>query len=522
MSSSPVTPENPLESAVLMAPALAPTARGAGQAKSADSSSGSWWVTLVVLAVVGGAGWFAYPHLLPRLFPVVKSKPRPERVLPVVTAEVTEGELKLYLNGLGTVTGFNTVTVRSRVEGELLQVAFKEGQMVKKGDLLAQIDSRPFEIQLKQAEAQLAKDTATFKQAEVDYDRFSNLFAKKAATSQELQSQKLIVEQNQAMMEADQSQIDNIKLQIEYCRIEAPIGGRIGLRTVDAGNMIRANEPNGFAVISQLQPISVLFSIPQDEISRVQKQVRTQEEPLQVDAFSRDFQTRLAGGTLAAVDNQVDALTGTVRLKAVFTNEDNFLFPNQFVNARLLVERLPKATLVPSAAVQRGPDFAYAYVMKDDSTVELRKITTGPTEGDRTSVLTGLKLHERVVIDGIDKLQNKAKVAERAPAGEGAPKEKTDAGNAGGKETSPMPSNPAHPPSSNNDVKPIVAGAAVKEPPEHSLEVGNNHDKNDKEVKPAGATGSQAPQSACGSQNTGDKVTGDKDTGDKDTGGEGN
>jgi multidrug efflux system membrane fusion protein len=330
----------------------------------------------------------------------------------LVTAPVRQEDVDLYLNGLGTVTSFKTVTVRSRVDGELVKIAFTEGQMVRHGDLLAEIDSRPYRVQLQEAEAQLQRDKAALKLAMLDYERYEALVASKTVTKQQMDAQKALVQQSQATLQVDQGHIDSIKLQLSYCRILSPVDGRIGLRNVDLGNMVRANEPGGLAVITQLQPIAVVFTIPQDEIIRVQSKMHDGQE-LKVEAFDRELKTLLDTGKLAAIDNQVDSTTGTVRLKAVFPNEKNQLFPNQFVNGRLLVETRPQAIVVPSAAVQRGPESMFAYVLKSDSTVELRKITTGPTEGDQTIIENGLAAGETVVIDGVDKLQNGTKVSAR-------------------------------------------------------------------------------------------------------------
>lgn len=374
-----------------------------------------WILSLLILAALGGAGYYFYPQIRDWL---VSQRPAPTRpparVTPVVAAPVRQDEMKIYLNGLGTVTGFNTVTIRSRVEGELIKVDFSEGQMVKQGDVLAEIDPRPYQVQLKEAQAMLARDTAALNLAIADLERYKPLVASRTVTEQTLQAQEALVEQTKATIEVDQGRIDNINLQLSYCKILAPISGRIGLRSVDLGNMIRPTDPNGLAVITQLQPIAVVFTIPQDDIAPIQKKMLAGEK-LQVEAFDRSFQTKLAAGTLEAIDNQVDVTTGTVRLKAVFANEDNLLFPNQFVNVRLLLDTVHQAVVVPSAAVQRGPDMTYAYVVQPDSTVDLRHITTGPTEGDFTSIESGLSAGEMVVIDGVDKLQKGSKVAVRNP-----------------------------------------------------------------------------------------------------------
>ncbi len=376
------------------------------------------WLAWLLLLSLAGASAYYRPYWLPWVISwttagksETAAKPA-ARVIPVMAAKVRQRDLDLFLNGLGTVTAFNTVTIRSRVEGELVRVAFTEGQMVQKGDLLAEIDPRPFQVQLAQAEGQLAKDEAALSVAKLSLDRYNALAPSRAVTPQQVDEQVALVKQSEGAIQTDRSAIDNAKLQLTYCRIIAPISGRIGLRLVDPGNIVRANDPSGLAVITQLQPIALVFTIPQDEIGRVQKKLHEGQE-LTVEAYNRDFSDRLATGKLLAIDNQVDSTTGTVRLKAVFENEDNMLFPNQFVNARLLVDVQRNAVTAPLAAVQRGPESMFVYVVKSDETVELRKVVTGPAEGDEISIAEGLAPYELVVTDGIDKLQPGAKVVMR-------------------------------------------------------------------------------------------------------------
>jgi len=342
------------------------------------------------------------------------SAPRTPPTVPVVTTAVKQGNMGIYLTGLGSVTAFNTVTIRPRVDGQVIKVAFQEGQIVRQGDLLAEIDPRPFQVQLAQAEGQLAKDTAQLQNAKVDLERYKVLLAQDSVAKQQLDTQIALVNQYDGVIKSDQAQIDNAKLQLTYSRITAPITGRIGLRLVDPGNVVRANDPNNsLAVITQLQPIAVLFNIPEDDLPQVLKKMRSGQQ-LTVDAYDRNLKNRLAAGVLLTIDNQIDPNTGTIKCKAVFPNEDNALFPNQFVNARLLVDTKKDASIVPSAAVQRSPQGTFVYAVKDDSTVEMRNIVVGPSEGDEVAIEKGLAPGEVVVIEGVDKLQRGMKVAARA------------------------------------------------------------------------------------------------------------
>jgi multidrug efflux system membrane fusion protein len=367
------------------------------------------WVC--VLAAIAGGGYLYYDKIyLPSQAGPAAAPPK--RPIPILAGAARRGNMNLYLNGLGTVTAFNVVTVRSRVDGELMNVAFQEGQLVKQGDLLAEIDPRSFQVQLNQAEGPLMRDRASLEVAKTTFERYQQLARNNAISQQELDTQGALVKQAEGSIQTDLAAIENAKLQLDYCRIVSPITGRIGLRLVDRGNMIRANDVNGLAVVTQLQPIAVVFTIPQDEIVRVRQRMHV-EQTLQVEVFDRDFSHKLASGTLAALDNQVDSTTGTIRLKAVFPNDDEMLFPNQFVNVRLLVDVQKDVVLAPTSAVQRGPAFTFVYVLKSDSTVELRKIQLGASEGNETIVLEGLEAGEKVVTDGLEKLQPGAAVALR-------------------------------------------------------------------------------------------------------------
>jgi multidrug efflux system membrane fusion protein len=338
------------------------------------------------------------------------------RPVPVAVAQARKGDMAVHLTGLGTVTALNSVTVKSRVDGQLVRVAFTEGQMVREGDLLAEIDSRPFQVQLMQAEGQLAKDQAAYQNALADLKRLEGLVQQGIISRQQLDTQVSSVAQFQAALKSDQAQVESAKLNLVYSRITAPISGRVGLRLVDAGNMVRATDASGLATLAPIQPINVVFAVPADNIQKVMSQ-NAKGGKLPVEAWDRDLKTRLAAGVLAAIDNQVDPATGTVRMKALFSNEDRALFPNQFVNAQLLVDTLRGMVIVPTAAVQRSPQGAFVYVVKSDSTVELRTVEVQGTDGDNTAVSKGLSGGETVVTDGLEKLRPGSKVALPKSAG---------------------------------------------------------------------------------------------------------
>jgi len=342
------------------------------------------------------------------------AKAKASAAVPVSAAAARTGDFPVYLVGLGTVTALNTVTVRTRVDGQLVRVAFSEGQFVHAGDLLAQIDPRPFEVQLTQAEGQKAKDEAALKNARLDLQRYQVLAQQDSIPRQQLDTQAATVSQFEAAVKTDQGAVDSAKLNLTYSRITAPIAGRVGLRLVDAGNMVHASDANGLAVITQVQPISALFTLPEDSLPSVLQKARRGQN-LPVDAFDRDQKNQLASGELLTVDNQIDPTTGTVRLKAVFPNDDSRLYPNQFVNLRLQLDTLRGVVLVPTAALQRSPQSTYVYVVKPDQTATMRPVDVQLTDGDTTSIRKGVAPGEMVVIDGVDKLHEGSKVAVREP-----------------------------------------------------------------------------------------------------------
>src|SRR5438270_12772866 len=312
---------------------------------------------------------------------------RGQQTVSVAVAPVQKEDMPVILTGLGSVQATNTVTVKSRVDGQLVEVPIKEGQEVKKGQLLAVIDPRPYEVQLSQTQATLFKDQSALTDAKANLDRFQGLFKEGVISRQQLDTQNSQVGQLEGAVRADQAQVDNAKLQVTYSRITSPIDGRVGLRLVDPGNMVHAGDANGLLVITQRQPIVVIFTLPEDNLPAVSKEMQRRQLP--VDVFSRDDQTKLATGVLLTIDNQIDPQTGTGRLKAEFENRDHSLWPNQFVNARLLLETRKDSIVVPAAAIQRGPQGTYVYVVKPDKTAEMRNVTTALTEGEVTAVAKG-------------------------------------------------------------------------------------------------------------------------------------
>jgi multidrug efflux system membrane fusion protein len=381
---------------------FAPEAPPPGDAKKGKSRAWLWLLILCLLA--GGAYYLSRGAAAQNANKAGKQDGKQgSRSVPVVTATARKGDMEIFLDGLGTVTALNTVTVRTRVDGQLDKVAFTEGQFVKQGELLAQIDPRPYKVQLEQAEGQMARDEAQLKNARLDLERYRVLLAQDSVPKQQYDTQVAIVNQAEGTVKSDQAQIDSAKLQIVYCRITSPLTGRIGLRLVDQGNMVHASDANGLAVITQIQPIAVVFNIGAKDVPQVLQKMRTGAK-LRVDAYSDDKSKKLAVGELLTIDNQIDLTSGTLRF-------------NQFSNARLLIDTKRNTVIIPEAAVQRKPQGTFAYVVKSDKTVEERDIVLGPAEADARSVESGLSPDEVVVIEGVDKLQPGSKVTPREVSG---------------------------------------------------------------------------------------------------------
>ena len=332
-----------------------------------------------------------------------------KQLVPVAATAAKLGNLNLYISAIGTVESFNTATVKTRVDGQIVRILFKEGQLVHAGDLLAEIDPRPYQVQLTQAEGQMARDLANLNNAKVLFQRDQELYAQNVIARQDLDNQQALVGQYAGTVKNDQGLIDSAKLNLAYSKITAPISGRAGLRLVDVGNIVHATDPTGLLVITQFQPISLIFSVPEDDLPRIAAATRANSQ-LPVDAYNRDFRNKLATGFLLTTDNQIDQTTGTIKLKAQFANDDSSLFPNQFVNAKLLVDTRKNAVIVPAAAVQRSSQGTFVYVVMSDKTVAMRPVKVGATQGELIALDSGVKPGELVVTDGVDKLRQGSKV----------------------------------------------------------------------------------------------------------------
>ncbi len=381
----------------------------------AKSRSYAWiWVVLILILGIGGLVYYRKQQAADA---AAKAKAAlANRSVPITTATVTTGPIGIYINALGTVTPVYTATITTRVDGQIVSVNYVEGQMVHKGDLLVQIDPRPYQAALTQAEGTLAHDEALLSEARIDLDRYQLAFNRNAIAKQQLDDQTQTVKQYEGSVKNDQGTVASATTNLDYATIRAPIDGRVGLRLVDPGNIVTAASGTSLVVITQLQPITVIFSVAEDYLPQIQKQLR-QGNKMSVDAFDRNQQTKLASGKLLTLDNQIDTSTGTVKLKAIFENSDIALFPNQFVNARLLVDTQQNATLVPAAAIQRNAQGAFVYVVKSNQTAAIQTVTIGTTDGGNAAV-QGVKSGDVIAITGFDKLQDGVKVSVQKPTGD--------------------------------------------------------------------------------------------------------
>jgi multidrug efflux system membrane fusion protein len=399
----------------------APVSRGPAPAVARPTARRrrAWpgWLLLVVIAS-GGAGWYLHRAPQPSGRPgggrTAEAPPQP-----VGAETIATGDIRIILNELGTVTPLANVTVRTQINGQFTAIGFQEGQLVHQGDFLAQIDDRPYKVALEQAQGTLAHDQGLLDQARTDLKRYEMLARQDSIAKQQADDQRFLVAQYQGSVQTDQAQIDSAKLNIAYCHIIAPVTGRVGLRQVDPGNYVQTSDTNGLVVLTQEQPISVIFSVTEDNLPSVMKQLVAGAQ-LQVQAYDRSNTTLLATGTLASVDNQINTTTGTVNMRASFPNQDFALFPNQFVNARLLVDTLHNVVRAPVAAIQQGAPGSFVYVISQTNTVSVRPIKLGPTDGSYAEVTSGLAAGDRVVTDGTDRLRDGQSVTIPPPAGQAA------------------------------------------------------------------------------------------------------
>ena len=393
-------------------------------ASTSSTNSNKKWLWLLALIIVAGGGYLYYkksnqanadgaPPSAAADGPGAKKRGPggfgDSRPMPVVTAIAKTDDINVYLNGLGAVTPLATVTVKSRVDGELIKINFTEGQMVKRGEILAKVDPRPFQAALTQAEGQLMHDKALLSNAKIDLERYRTLLKQDSVAAQQVDTQQALVQQYEGTVKVDEGQLATAKLNLSYAKVSAPVSGRVGLRQVDLGNIVHASDASGIVIITQLQPMSVLFTLPEDNIPALLKKLKT-EKHIAVDAYDRAFKAKITSGNLQTVDNQVDPTTGMVKMKAQFANDDLSLFPSQFVNAKLLLETKHNVITVPSAAIQRGSGSSFAYVVGSDKTVSERTVVVGTTQGEKSEIVSGLAVGEMVVIDGADKLRDGAKV----------------------------------------------------------------------------------------------------------------
>jgi membrane fusion protein, multidrug efflux system len=385
---------------------------------SSQKPGGKGWLWVVILALVAGAAFY-YLHSNSNSATTASAQGLGGKArggaVPVVTATARKGDIGVYFTGLGSVAPIYTVTLQSQISGYLTQVLYKEGQLVQKGDPLIEIDPRPYQVMLENAEAGLIRDQATLENARVDLKRYQTLVPLRAVPEQQLATQDALVKSTEGTIKTDQAQIDTAKLDLTYCHITSPITGRVGLRLIDPGNYVTPTMASGLVVITQIQPITVIFTLPEDQLPAVMEKMRAGAR-LKVEAYDRQMD-KIAVGTLETIDNQIDPTTGTVKLRANFDNRNGELFPNQFINARLLVEEKHGITLIPTATVQRSSQRTYVYVVKPNSTVTVKTITTGTTEGDDTEVTSGVAPGDVVVMTGVDRLQEGSKVKAQAVGG---------------------------------------------------------------------------------------------------------
>ena len=416
-------PSAPTEQPAPVTPPLK-TPPGRSPRKPVEPPSGRRWLWLLVIAVLIAGAWYVWPK---GSTPGTASagavskggKKGAPSVVPVVAVPVTKGNIGVYITGLGSVIPIYTVTVKSRVDGELMKILYKEGDLVHKDDLLLEIDKRPYQVQLEQAEGQMARDEATLQNARVDLDRYTKLLAQNAIPEQQLATQKANVAQDEGIVKSDQGAIDSAKLNLVYCDIRAPITGKVGLRLVDPGNIVHATDTNGLVVITQIQPISVIFTLAEDDLQAVLHKLAAGQH-LQADAYDRANTTKIGTGMLVTVDNQIDPTTGSLRLRADFDNGNNQLFPNQFVNVRLLVQEKRGVSLLENAAIQRTTNSTFVYLVQSDQTVTVRQVTLGVTEGDKTEITSGLNPSDVVVMTGVDELQEGSQVTVQMADGQNA------------------------------------------------------------------------------------------------------
>ena len=401
------TKDSPSTTATTPPAAAPPPPRPAEKRDQRPHKSHTWiWIVIILVLLVGG--FYLYRQHVKAADAAKAQAKQPRPGVPIQTVAARTGDIGVYINALGTVTPVYTATITSRVDGQITNVAYREGQMVRKGDLLIEIDPRPFQAALTQAQGTLAKDEAVLNEARIDLNRFQLAYDRNAIAKQQLDDQEQLVKQDEGTVKQDQGTLASAATNVDYTRIVAPIEGRVGLRLVDPGNIVTSGATTALVVITQLQPITVIFSVAEDYLPQIQKQMRTGQK-LRVDAFARDQITKLASGSLLTLDNQIDQTTGTVKLKAIFENQDLALFPNQFVNARLLVDTQHGVVLVPTAAIQRNAQGAFVYVIASDNSASLHTITVGTTDGNSAAV-QGVDSGQIIAVNGFDKLQNGAKV----------------------------------------------------------------------------------------------------------------